>query len=132
MKIIVLEKTAWVFCLDNSVVSCSFFVLQAASPDAVGLPCASQNWCATAVSSACSWTWLCRYDASNKRALHEVDLEVVIILSDTEDDTAGGERRKTAAVCQCIREKRTSGIVPEGTAKSFDQVLGQVHGLMFR
>ena len=61
-----------------------------------------------------------------------MDLEVVILLSDSEDGTAGGERRKTAAVCQCDGEKRTSGIVPENTPKSVDQALAQVHGLMYR
>jgi hypothetical protein len=87
---------------------------------------------APALDPKWSWTSLCRSDAGNKRELHEVDLEVVVLLSDSEDGAAGGERRKTAVVCQCDGEKGTSGIVPENTLKSVDQVLSHVHGLMFR
>jgi hypothetical protein len=57
-----------------------------------------------------------------KRELHEVHLEVVILLSDSEDGTAAGGPRKNADVCQCVGEKRTSGITSDSDNQSVEEV----------
>ena len=55
-------------------------------------------------------------------------LEVVILTSDSTEDTEGGERRKNVAYCQCGGERRGPWIVSEGTGNRTKHVLQQVHG----
>ena len=98
----------------------------------VGPPCASQKQAGTSLLSKCLWNCPCRQGTSDKKTRHEADLEVVILLSDSEDGTAVGETQKTAAVCQCVGDQRTSGIVPDATAKGVAQVSGQLHGHVCR
>lgn len=116
------------FPLDNSVVSCSFFVLLAVCLGVAGSRCAQQKWSPIAVSFNWLLSWPCRYDAPNKSALRHGILEVVIYLSDLEYDTEAGERKKTVGYCQCEGEERCSRILPDGTKQQVEQAPGHVHG----
>lgn len=126
MKIVVLEQSGWVHVLDNSLVSCSFLVLLAASPGPAGPCCAQQKWFFTAVFLNCSHNCCCRDDAFHKRSLEDGPLEGVILLSDSTDATEAGDRRKSVGFCQCGGNTRSSQRVPKGTDKRVQQVLVQV------
>lgn len=128
MKIIVLPQSGYLFQHDNSAVSCSFVVLLAVCLGAAGSRCAQLKWGPIAVSFNCLLSWPCRYEAPKKSDLRHGVLDVVIDLSDSEDGTHAGERRKNTAYCQCEGEERWSRILPDGTKKLVQQVHGHVHG----
>ena len=71
--------------------------------------------------------WPCRDGAFNKTSVGDGVLEVVIVLSDSTNNTEAGDKRKSARFCQCRGERRSSRIVPKATDNRAQQVLVHVH-----
>lgn len=71
--------------------------------------------------------WRCRDGALNKTSVEDGVIKVVIVLSDSTDDTEGGDTRKSARYCQCGGERRLNRPVPEATDNRAKQVILHVH-----
>ena len=116
--------------VDKSVLYCSFLDLLATATAAAGPRCAQHKWGPTAIVFDNLRNWLCRGDATNRRAHEDGDLDAVIVLSDSTEGTEAGERRKSVGYCQCGGQQRRSRIVSEGTANRVQQVRAEVDVLL--
>ena len=123
-----INRRGYVFLLDNLVVYCSFFVLSAVCLAAAGSSCAEPKRSPIGDVINCLRSWPCRSDAPNESNLPKRVIEVVIVLSDSDNGT--GERRETAAYCQCEGAERGSRIVTDGTKTQVQEVSSHVHGFV--
>lgn len=75
-------------------------------------------------------SWPCRSDAPNESSERKRVIEVLIVLSDSDNGT--GEGTKPAGYCQCEGAGKGSRIVADGTKLREKEVCGHVHGVVSR
>lgn len=99
---------------------------------AAGPCCAQQKGHPTVVLFNSLHNWACRDGAFNKTSLEDGAVEVVIVLSDSTNETEDGGTRESARYCQCGAQRRTTRTDPEAILKRAQQVLVHVHAHVCR